>query len=107
MDAHGSGDRADGPRSHTEHSRRFERAFAQLRVRRQAKVVVGGQINDGVVVERSVGFLFAIEYSESPVQALGFETVQLFGEIPQRISAHGGILRVEGEGGGGKVQATD
>src|SRR6185503_20073194 len=69
-----------------------ERAFAEPGMCRQPKIIVGGQIDDGAVVEGGVGLLFVIEHSQSAVQPLGFETVQLVGEIPQRIGPHHRIL---------------
>ena len=51
----------------------LERRLAQLRVRRQAEIVVRREIDDRLVIEGRVRGLFAFEHAQLAIQALLLE----------------------------------
>ena len=88
VDGHRARDRPDRSGADTERARRFQRTFAQSGMRRQAQIVVRGQVDDLALVERGRRLLLALENAQSPVQALLFERVELGGEIGERVATH-------------------
>ena len=91
VDVHGAGDGADRAGADAERAGRLQRLFAQLRMRRQAEVVVRREIDDLAVIERGLVALFAIENPEMAVQALLFERVEFAGQVGERVGAHSGV----------------
>ena len=64
---------------------RLERRLAQPRMRRQAEIVVRGEVDDLAVVERARVALLAFEDAEVTIEALLLERVELAGEVVERI----------------------
>ena len=77
VDVHGAGDGAHRARADAELRDRLERLLAQLRVRRQAEVVVRREVDDLAVVEGASVALFAFENAEMAVEPLLLERVEL------------------------------
>ena len=69
---------------------RFQRGFAQLGMRGQPQVVVGGEVDDLLAVEGADRGLLVVEHAQLEVRALLLEFVQLVGEKRERIGAGGG-----------------
>ncbi len=61
-------------------ARSFERGLAQLGMRGQAKIIVGGEIDDFFAVEGADRGLLVFEHAQLEVRALGLEFVELIGE---------------------------
>src|SRR5437660_4194692 len=59
-------------------------------MRGQAQVIVGCQVNHLPAVESADWRLLILKNSEAEVSALGFEIVQLFGQVAKRIDAGSG-----------------
>src|SRR5262249_31067223 len=89
VDLHRTGDRADGSGADTEAANRLNRTLPQLRVCREAEVVVRRQVDDVPVVNESRRLLLVIKDPETPVQALFLERVELGGEVTERIATRG------------------
>ncbi len=64
-----------------------KRRFAQLGMRGQSQVIVGGEIDDLLAVKRTDRRLLIIEHAELEMCALGFEFVELIGQVRERIRA--------------------
>ncbi len=90
VDFHGAGDGAHRARSDAVLAGGFERGLAQLGMRGQAEVIVRGQVDDFLAVEGADRGLFIVEDAQAEVRALGFEIVELVGEVGKRIGAGGG-----------------
>ena len=99
VDLHRAGDGAHRARSHAEFARRLQRRLAQLGMRGQPQIIVRGQVDDFLAVERADRRLLVVEHAQLEVRALGLEFVELVGEIGERVGA--------GCGGHGKPLATD
>ena len=56
-------------------------------VRRQAEIVVRGEVDDLLAVESADGRLLVFEHAQTEVRALRLELVHLVGEIRERIAA--------------------
>jgi hypothetical protein len=63
----------------------LHRTFPQPRMRRQAEVVVRGEVDDRLMVDRGGGLLFAVENAQPSIQTGLFERVELLPEIRERI----------------------
>ena len=101
VDFHGAGDGAHRARADAILAGGFERGLAQLGMRGQAEVIVRGEVDDFLAVEGADRGLLVIEHAQAEVRALGFEVVELVGEIGKRIGAGGGCchlvaLRLQG-----------
>jgi hypothetical protein len=57
-------------------------------VRRQAKVVVRGEVDDLAMIEGRLVALFPLENAELTVQTLLLERIKFAGEIVEWIAAH-------------------
>jgi hypothetical protein len=68
--------------------RRGQRALDQLRMRREAEVVVGRQVDDLAAVEVSRGRLSIVEDAERSKKTLAPKRVELGGKKCQRIGSH-------------------
>ena len=90
MDLHGAGDGAHRARSHAVLAGGFERRLAQLGMRGQAEIIVRGQVDDLLAVEGADRRLLVFEHAQVEVRALGFEIVELVGQVGKRIGAGGG-----------------
>src|SRR5439155_24027301 len=88
VNRHGARDRAHGSGAGAELLHCLDRPLPQLRMRRQAEVVVRGEVDDLTVVERGLVALLTFEDSEMPVEALLLERIQLRGEMSKRIETH-------------------
>ncbi len=67
---------------------RGERFLLQLRVRRQAEIIVRGEIDDLAAVDASPCGLLVVEHAEAAIKALRLEGVELVGEKAKRVVAH-------------------
>ncbi len=76
------------PDADAEASDGLERALAQPRMRRQAQVVVRGEVDDLAVVERGRGALFPFEHSKVPEQPLLPELLDFSRQECEGIGAH-------------------
>ena len=76
MDVHGAGDRAHRPGTDAQRADRLQRLLTQARVRRQSKIVVGGEIDDLAMIERALMALLAFEDPELAVETLLLEAVE-------------------------------
>ena len=77
---HGAGDGADGAGADAVFARSFERGFAQLGMRGEAKIIIRGEIDDFLAVEGADRRLLVIEDAQLEVRALGLKFVELIGE---------------------------
>ena len=93
VDLHGAGDGAHRARSDSVLARRFKRRFAQLGMRGQSEIIVRGEIDDFLAVERADRRLLVVEHAQLEVRAFGLEFVELVGEIRKRIGAGCGVIR--------------
>ena len=66
---------------------RLQRGLAQLGMSSQPQIIVRGQVDDFLAVERADGGLLVIEHAQLEVRAFGLEFVELVGEIRERVSA--------------------
>ena len=87
VDLHGAGDGAHRARSDAVFTRGFERGFAQLGMRGQAEIIVGGEVDDLLAVEGADRGLLVVEHAQLEVRAFGLEFVELVGEIGERVGA--------------------
>jgi hypothetical protein len=67
---HGSRNSAHGARANAVFLHRIERRLDQLRMRRQAEIVVRGKIDDRFVIERRVRFGPAFEHAQFSIETL-------------------------------------
>ena len=67
---------------------RVERCLLQLRMRRQAEVIVGREIDDRLVIDRRVRLLLPVEHAQMAIEPLVAEGVQFVIEIGERVGAH-------------------
>ena len=70
VDRHRAGDAPDRPRPDAERPDSFERPLPQERVRGEAEIVVRRKVDDVLMVEARRGLLFAVENSQTTVEAL-------------------------------------
>ena len=56
-------------------------------MRGQSQVIVGGEVDDLLAVERADRRLLVVEHAQLEVRALGLEFVELVGEVGERIGA--------------------
>ena len=81
VDLHGSGDGADGSGADAVVFGGLDGGFAEFGVGGEAKVVVGGEVDDLLAVVVTDGRLHVVENAQLEVGALGFEVVELRGEV--------------------------
>jgi hypothetical protein len=67
VNLHGAGDCAHGARTRAKLSHRVQRGLAQPGMCGQSQIVVRRQIHDGLVVERRMGALFALENAQRTI----------------------------------------
>ena len=56
-------------------------------MRGQSEIIVRGEVDDLLAVERADRRLLVLEHAQLEVRAFGFEFVELVGEIRERIGA--------------------
>src|SRR6185437_7378188 len=74
-------------RADTIFARRFQRRFPQLRVRGQAEVIVGRQIDDLLAVESAHRFLLVVEDAQPEVRPFLLQLFDLLAEVGKRTDA--------------------
>ena len=89
MDLHGAGNGAHRARAHTVFARSLKRRLAQLGMRGQPKIIIGGEIDDLLAVEGAHRLLFVFEDAQLEVGAFILQLVELVGEIGE-LGAGGG-----------------
>ena len=90
MNLHGAGNGAHGARADSVLARGLEGRLAQLGMSRQAEVIVRGQIDHVLAVEGALRGLLVLEHAQFEMRALGFEFIELIGEVRKRIGARDG-----------------
>ena len=85
MDFHRAGNRAHRPGTDPVFARGFESCFAKLGMSGEAKVIVGGKINDALAVESADGGLLVFENAQAEVRALRLQIIKLVGKKRERI----------------------
>jgi len=70
------GDRADRARAHSEFANRINGGAAQLRMRREAEIIIRAQIDDFLAVENGDRLLFAFEDLHAEIQMLRFHVFE-------------------------------
>ena len=98
VQGHGPGDRSHGARTGPVLHGRLRRGFLELRMRRQAQVVVRGEVDDVAAVEPRPGGLLAFQ---DPRMQCGPGSVQLLELFPQILEAALGHRAVSPEPAGG------
>src|ERR1700721_3973258 len=56
-------------------------------MRGQSQIIVGGQVDNFLVIKRADGSLLVVEHAQFEVRAFGLEFVELISEIKKRIHA--------------------
>ena len=90
VDLHGAGDGAHRARADAVLLGGIQRSFAQLGMRGQPQIIVGGKVDDLLTVEGADRRLLVVENAQPEISALLLEFVQLVGEKRERIGAGGG-----------------
>jgi hypothetical protein len=90
---HGARDGAHRARSHAELAGGFQRGFAQLGMRGEPEVVVGGEVDDVLAIETRFGGALRFQDAQALVGALGAPGFQLIVQIRQGI-CHGYSYKV-------------
>ena len=85
---HGAGDRCAPSRSRRRDRAIASSALSRSRVRRQAEIVVRGEIDDLTVIEGALVALFAFGDMRGGDRALLLERVKLAGEVIERVGPH-------------------
>jgi hypothetical protein len=67
---------------------RVERPLAKPRVRGEPEVVVRGEVDDRLVIDRGLRLLFVVEDAQPPVQSLFLQRSEFGPEVRERIGAH-------------------
>ena len=88
VDVHRPGNRSHRSRADAVLPRCLEGALTQLRMRRQAEVIIRREIDDRTMIDGRLRLLLVFENAELPVQTLRLEPVQFIREIGQRIASH-------------------
>ena len=65
-------------------------------MRGQAEVIVRSQVDDLLAVEGADRGLLVVEHAQAEVGALGFELVELVGQVRKRVGAGGGGCHLVG-----------
>ena len=75
VDAHGSGDGADGARAYSKRVCRGDGGLNELGMVGQAQVIVAGQVDDLAPVVMAHGRLLVVEHAQPEMRALGAEII--------------------------------
>ena len=88
VDLHSSGNRAHRSGADAELLQRRESLLLQLWMRREAEVVVRGEIDDLAAVDSGARGLLVVQYAQAAVEALRLERVQFIAEKCEWVGAH-------------------
>ena len=81
MDAHGSGDGADGSGADAVLLRGGDGGFAEFGMVAEAEIVIAGEVDDLAAVVVADGGLLVVQNAEAEVGAAGLELIELGGEV--------------------------
>ena len=81
MDVHGAGDGADGAGAYAEFLRGGDGGFFEFGMVAEAKVIVGGKVDDSLAVVGADGGLLIVELAQFEVGSALAEIIELGGEM--------------------------